>query len=282
MPDPSAPAGAATTEGDFRTRLRADCASCFGLCCVVPAFSASADFAVDKPARTPCRNLLADFGCGIHDRLRDKGFPGCTVYDCFGAGQQVCQVTFAGTDWRGAPETAEGMFTVFPVMRELHELLWYVNEALTLRAARPAHPELTAAREETERLTLLGPDALAELDVRPHWQSVNAVLSRVSELVRRGVRRPAELRGADLIGRDFHKADLRGANLRGAFLIGADLRRADLRLADVVGADTRGADLRGADLSTSLFLIQSQLDAARGDGTTKLPPALARPAHWAS
>ncbi|MFF5990723.1 pentapeptide repeat-containing protein [Prauserella flavalba] len=280
MPEPSAPPGAATATDGFRTRLRADCASCFGLCCVVPAFAASADFAVDKPARTPCRNLLADFGCGIHDRLRDKGFPGCTVYDCFGAGQHVSQVTFAGRDWRGAPETAERMFTVFPVMRELHELLWYVNEALTLRAARPVHADLTAAREETERLTLLEPDALAGLDVGPHWRSVNALLSRASELARRGVRRPAELRGADLIGRDFRKADLRGANLRGAFLIGADLRDADLRLADVVGADTRGADLRGADLSTSLFLIQSQLDAAKGDGGTTLPSTLTRPGHW--
>jgi hypothetical protein len=75
-------------------------------------------------------------------------------------------------------------------------------------------------------------------------------------------------------------ADLRGADLRGALLIGADLRAADLRGADVIGADLRGANLAGADLSTALFLIQSQLDAASGDATTKLPPRLTRPAHW--
>ena len=66
--------------------LRADCARCFGLCCVAPAFAASADFAIDKPAGQACPHLAGDFRCGIHDELRPRGFPGCTVYDCFGAG----------------------------------------------------------------------------------------------------------------------------------------------------------------------------------------------------
>ena len=54
----------------------------------------------------------------------------------------------------------------------------------------------------------------------------------------------------------------------------------DLRSADVIGADTRGADLRGADLRGALFLLQSQLDAARGDASTRLPLEHAVPAHW--
>ena len=33
-------------------------------------------------------------------------------------------------------------------------------------------------------------------------------------------------------------------------------------------------------LSDSIFLTQSQLDAAKGDTNTKLPPLLARPTHW--
>ncbi|MEU6641796.1 pentapeptide repeat-containing protein [Saccharomonospora sp. NPDC046836] len=267
---------------DQRSHLRADCSQCFGLCCVVPAFSASADFAIDKPARQPCPNLRTDFGCSIHDRLRPRGFAGCAVYDCFGAGQHVSQVTFGGRDWRQAPDTAAQLFTVFPIMRELRELLWYLGEALTLTAATPLHAELAAARERTEQLTELAADALVELDVRAHWQSVNALLVRASELARAGLaRRATEFRGADLMGRDLRGGDLRGANLRGAYLIGADLREADLRLADLVGADTRGADLRGADLSTSLFVAQSQLDAAaQGDQATRLPPGLLRPARW--
>jgi hypothetical protein len=69
------------------THLRADCANCFGLCCTALRFQASASFAIDKPAGTPCPNLLDDFRCGIHQHLRAEGFSGCTVWDCFGAGQ---------------------------------------------------------------------------------------------------------------------------------------------------------------------------------------------------
>ncbi|MGJ6966707.1 pentapeptide repeat-containing protein [Streptosporangium sp. G11] len=268
------------SEGD-RAGLRADCESCFALCCVVPAFSASSDFAIDKKAGQACPNLRADFRCGIHTRLRDKGFRGCTVYDCFGAGQKVSQVTFGGQDWRRAPRTAKQMFEVFPVMRDLHELLWYLTEALTLPPALPIRGELALALEETDRLTRDTPDALVRLDVAAHRREVNALLLRASELVRAGAGRgKKDRRGADLIGAKLKGADLRGANLRGAYLIGADLRGADLRTADLIGADLRGADLSGADLTGSIFLIQSQLDAAKGDARTTLPPSLIRPAHW--
>ncbi|RSN05593.1 hypothetical protein DMB42_26925 [Nonomuraea sp. WAC 01424] len=259
--------------------LLADCESCFGLCCVALPFSASADFAVAKDAGRPCVNLQDDFRCGIHTQLRQRGFPGCTVFDCFGAGQKVSQVTFEGRDWRRAPETSGQMFTVFPVMRQLHELLWYLAEALTLDAAAEIVPELRAAYESTERLTRESPGVLEKLDVAACRAEVNTLLLRVSELVRAG-HRGREHRGADLIGARLKGADLRAANLRGAYLIGADLRGADLRLADLIGADLRGADLSGADLTGSVFLTQAQVNAAKGSRATRLPASLTHPAHW--
>src|SRR5947209_16666923 len=249
-----------------RSSLRADCESCFALCCVAPAFAASADFAITKRAGQACPHLQSDFRCSIHTRLRQQGFRGCAIYDCFGAGQKVSQVTFGGQDWRRAPRTAKQMFEVFSIMRDLHELLWYLTEALTLQPARPLHGELSLALSETERLTHNDPDALMELDVAAHRRDVNALLLRTSSLVRAEVRhKKKDYRGADLIGARLKGADLRGANLRGTYLIGADLRGADLRMADLTGADFRDADLRGADLAESLFLIQSQVDAAKCD-----------------
>ena len=262
--------------------LHADCASCFALCCVALPFSASADFAINKRAGQPCTHLQTDFRCGIHDRLRERGFPGCTAYDCFGAGQKVSQVTFGGRDWRPAPQSAPQMFEVFPVMRQLHELLWYVTEALARPAAGSLQVALREVLDETERLARLHPDALLLLDVAAHRQTVNALLLAASELVRAEVgRTAAQHRGADLMGATLKGADLRGADLRGAYLIGADLRGADLRLADLIGADLRGADLSGADLTGSLFLTQFQLAAAKGDARTTVGPPLTRPAHWA-
>ncbi|MEV0697962.1 pentapeptide repeat-containing protein [Saccharopolyspora sp. NPDC050389] len=261
--------------------LRADCANCFGLCCVALPFAASADFAVNKDAGQPCTNLLEDFRCGIHSQLRERGFPGCTVFDCFGAGQKVSQVTFGGTNWRQAPRTAKQMFAVFPVMRQLHELLWYLTEALTLPAAEPVHDDLRKALEDTEALTRGSADELTEVDVAARRHDINALLLRTSELVRAKVAgRKKNHRGADLIGAKLRGADLRGANLRGAYLIAADLRGADLRSADVIGADFRDTNLRGADLTGAIFLTQAQLNAAKGDTATKLPPALSHPAHW--
>ena len=268
------------TSAPAATPLRADCARCVGLCCVVPGFSRSADFAIDKPAGEPCPHLRPDSRCGIHDRLREKGFAGCTVYDCFGAGQQVTQVTFGGSDWRSDP-FAERMFAVFPVMRALHELLWHVAAALALPAAEPLRDELRGAYDDTERLTRGTADSLLRLDVGAHHRAVNELLLRASELARRGAPHGAvDLRGADLVGKDLRRADLRGAVLRGARLVGADLTGADLRLADLTGADLRGATLSGADLADSLFHTQAQVDAARGDARTALPPTVTRPAHW--
>lgn len=264
-----------------RLELRADCERCIALCCVAPAFSASVDFAINKNAGQACPNLQSNFRCGIHTRLRQQGFRGCTVYDCFGAGQKVSQVTFSGQDWRQAPQNAKQMFAIFPIMRDLHEMLWYLNEALTLQPAHTLHEELNLALEETERLTYSSPETLIKLDVAAHRQEINSLLLRASELVRAKLKhKKKELRGADLIGARLKGADLRGANLRGAYLIGADLRGADLRMADFTGADFRDADLRGANLAESLFLIQSQLDAAKGNTETQLPPSLTHPAHW--
>ncbi|WP_406417063.1 pentapeptide repeat-containing protein [Streptomyces sp. NBC_00873] len=272
---------AAQSDSSGRNDLQADCASCFGLCCVALPFARSADFAVNKDAGQPCANLQTDFRCGIHTRLREKGFQGCTVFDCFGAGQKVSQVTFGGTDWRQAPETARPMFEVLPVMRQLHELLWYVTEALDLAPARPVHPDLRRALKRVDGLTRGDAASLTDLDVAALRDDVNALLLRTSDLVRAEVPgRKKNHRGAQLIGARLSGARLQGASLRGACLIGADLKKADLRMADLIGADLRGADLSGADLTGSIFLTQAQLNAAKGDSATKLPAALTRPAHW--
>jgi uncharacterized protein YjbI with pentapeptide repeats len=155
--------------------LRADCSRCVGLCCVAPAFARSADFAVDKPAGTPCTNLQADFRCAIHAHLRDRGFAGCTVFDCLGAGQRVT-AAFAGRDWR-TPEVAAPMFAAFGISRQVHELLWYLDEA----RERAPDPALDA---EWARLAdaALADAALADADLAA--ADVDAARERVGELLR--------------------------------------------------------------------------------------------------
>lgn len=269
LPDPWSP------------RWRADCSRCSGLCCMIPAFGRSADFAIDKPAGVACPNLTGEHRCSIHDHLRASGFAGCVVYDCFGAGQQVTQVVLGGRPWSHDDATAALAAAVFPVVRFLHELLRYAAEALAWPSSDPLRPALVATVDELEALVASPAGSLAALDVDAVRADVNRLLLACSE--RRRADAPArdvDLRGADLVGGDLRGRDLRGASLRGAVLVGADLRGADLRGADVIGADLRGADLRGADLRGALFLVPAQLEAATGDAGTLLVPPFTPPAHW--
>jgi hypothetical protein len=269
------------TIDERRAQLRADCSSCAALCCVVPAFARSSDFAISKPAGTPCPNLQRDLRCGIHADLRERGFPGCVVFDCYGAGQHVTQSTFGGHDWRTSPDVADHLGEVFPRMRVIFELRRYVAEAAAFPRAGAVRNRLEAAWDALARTVELPLPELLEVDVDAERAQVNALLLEASLLQRTG--EPAadvDHRGADLAGRDLRGHDLRGAGLRGALLVGADLRGADLRSADVIGADLRGADVRGADLRDALFLVPPQLEAARGDAATRLPGWAVRPAHW--
>lgn len=292
--------------------LRADCDNCAGLCCVALAFTRSSDFAFDKAAGDPCTNLAADSRCEIHPELRDRGMRGCTVFDCIGAGPRV---TVASGDWRAHADGGAQVFAVFPVMRQLHELLWYLQQAERMPGTGALVGEVLAASAATEELAVLPGEQLLAADVGGHWDRVVGLLGRVSEVVRAGVlvgevltsstRDLGEVstsstrdlsnstrRGgsgkhvkwgprADLVGAKLAGADLSGADLRGAYLIAADLSGARLELTDLIGADLRDANLSGADLSRALFVTQPQVNAAMGDEATRLPAEVERPTHWA-
>lgn len=274
--------------GDNTHSLKADCSQCCGICCVALYFSSSEGFPQDKKAGEPCRHLQPDSRCAIHPELPEQGLKGCMAFDCFGAGQKVSRVSFAGIDWRNSAESAPVMFKVFLIMQHLHELLWYLEDALHQPAARSEWSYLEDMRKETADLTMLPPQELVRLDVEALRERVNMLLLKTSELVRDEIpvasadkSKKQRRRGALLMGNDLRKHDLRGANLRGACLIAADLRGADLTAADLIGADFRDTDIRGTNLSRSLFLTQAQVNTARGDNSTRLPDRLEYPRWWA-
>ena len=252
--------------------LVADCGSCFGLCCVLLPFRREGGFGVDKDSGEPCHHLDPRDGCEIHDSLHASGWPGCAAFDCFGAGQQVSNVTYGGTSWREHDNLGE-MAAVLSVMRQLHEMLAHLAEV----ARRAPEAEPASQWDTIVALTRADPVTLLTADLDEIRAGVSGVLRDATvELHGPAHPMPADLAGADLRDRGLVRADLRGA-----LLIGADLRGADLALADLLGADLRGADVRGARLAEAWFLSQSQLNSTRGDDTTTLPSALNRPGHWA-
>ena len=233
-------------------------------------YSADAGFGADKAGGTPCRNLAEDDRCTIHADLNETGWRGCTIFECFGAGQQVSQVTYAGHSWRDAQVNRAEMAAVFSALRVIHEMLFHLEEALE---RQPNDDAVHRARTHLERIQEGTPEEILAVDLDEIVEEVGEVLRRIS----------ADLRGEegtlrqDLIGRDLRRRPLANANLRGALLIAADLRGVDLAGADLLGADLRDAQLHGADLSGSLFLTQPQLNAALGDADTQIPPRLRHP-----
>ena len=276
--------------------LRSDCSRCTGLCCVGLHLVRSADFAIDKPAGTPCPNLRTDFGCGIHARLPESGFPGCVAYDCLGAGQRVTAAVRAahdGATWRDDPAAARDAFAALPVVTQLQELLWYLAEVLALPAAAAVHDDARQALDRTAPLADLAAADLLALDVGAVRRTVGPLVDRASALVRDAARGATRDTGQ---ARDRRHRDGRrgaasphgtaraavppdappalrapGAGVRrrlrpGADLVGADLRGLDLAASALPGALLRGADLRGARLD-AVDLLGADLRGADARGT---------------
>ena len=277
------------TAKNIRQDLTADCSKCFGLCCTALNIIASSDFPINKPESIPCMNLQTDYSCQIHSQLREKGFKGCTVFDCLGAGQIVSQVTFSGQSWRDNPETGEKMFQVFPIMVQIHEMIAYTAEAMSFDIPTNLFDELSQKLKELQDLSKLDADELLSLELVMHRFSVNKLLTVASDSIREntivkliGAKKVKDFdhARADWMGKNLKGKDLRATDLRGAYLIAADMRNADLRAVNFIGADLRDADFSGADLSTSMFLTQMQINSAKGDVKTKLPAHIKRPSHW--
>ena len=164
---------------------------------------------------------------------------GCTSYECFGAGQHVSQVVYAGATWRGSADGGAEMFSVFAVVQRLHEMLVLLDQASALAPG----PELTRLRERVSGRTSGRPEEILDTDLDRLAVLVGEALREVSRSVRGD---GASYVGHDLVGQDLRAHDLVRADLRGAVLIAADLRDVVLDRTDLLGADLRDTDLSGA------------------------------------
>lgn len=251
--------------------LKIDCQNCFGICCVALYFSKFEGFPQDKVAGKACSHLSKDFKCSIHQDLSKKGFKGCIAYDCLGAGQKVAQVTYKGVDWKQASNPE--IFDVFLVMRQLHEMLWYLTDASLQKLESALKESIDKMILKLETVTKQDSTTLLALDIESYRDEVNQLLRQVGTL-------SSERFGKDLMGKNLTKKNLVNADLRGALLIAANLKGQDLSGANLIAADLRDADVRGAKLDKCLFLTQSQINTAKGDKHTLLPAYLTRPMHW--
>lgn len=283
-------------EMELLGRLRADCSKCVGLCCIALYFSKLDGFPHDKLPGKCCNNLTGEYRCKVHKELKRLGYRGCIGYDCFGAGQKTVQsirnssngilqtqTKLLSQNDRALP-LGESVLELFLVITQLHEMLWYLAEALKLNWDAGRAKKLQELIEMVIATTDFSAEKMRSVDIEAMRAKASSMLNEVSIEVRTLALGGANLAGpltmrshGDFIGKDLRKRKLRGESLRGVQLIAANLTGMDLSYTELLGADLRGAVIKGADLSRSLYLTQAQVNSAVGDADTLLPERLLRP-----
>ncbi|MCB9586231.1 MAG: hypothetical protein H6718_12585 [Polyangiaceae bacterium] len=172
-----------------RLELVTDCAQCLGVCCVATSFEQSDEFAHAKAPGERCRYLTSNSRCSIHSERERRGYSGCVLYDCNGAGPRVSAAL-------PLPEQAGDRHAAFLVVRQIHALIALVRHAADLVCK--SHP-LLAARLSTHEALLVRSvneaiQAPGSVDVESLSSSTHALLREVGgslgdrELARRQLR----------------------------------------------------------------------------------------------
>lgn len=269
--------------------LKINCKNCFGLCCVALNFSKIDGFPKDKSIGEPCENLDEDFKCIIHGSDKYQKMRGCIGYDCFGAGQRVSSEIYKGVSWKDSRDISKEMFSVFIIVQELHEFLWYLLDAFRISSSEQNKEKIKEKIEYIEEIIKKSHKDIKGVDLNLVWENIKEDLFNVAAINRQKYcefgksKLKAEskiLNRADFMGRDFKNHNMKGEDLSGAFLISANISGCNLDGCNLLGADIRDCDLRGADLRNTTFLTQRQINSAIGNNDTILPENIEMPLRW--
>lgn len=167
-----------------KSDLVPNCDSCSALCCVAPDIWRSKSFAFEKPAGIRCQHLASDYRCRIHDDLSVQGLQGCVDYQCYGAGQKVTKQIFGSATWLSHPELAERIFRTYFIVKSLHELLSYLNEATEMCPDPAVCSKIAKLCLKLESLTTAGEEALYGADIGDHKKRVQILIAEVGVAMR--------------------------------------------------------------------------------------------------
>lgn len=260
--------------------MKPDCQNCCALCCTALYFSKTEGFPADKPAGLPCQNLQPDFLCLVHSELEKRNLHGCQAYDCFGAGQIVTKEIFCGRNWSTTPKIAREMFDVFLIVYRLQQILWYLTEASCLNLEESIVWAIELLIQENKAVTQYSIQDILSWDINGYQLRANKVLKEVSRLCFLQFSTGKTTVAGDFVGKNFRGANLDGTNFATKLMFASNLEGCSLRGTNFLGSDLRDVNLKNTDLRDSLFLTQIQINAAKGNSSTHLPPWLDRPKSW--
>jgi hypothetical protein len=221
---------------------------------------------------------MADFRCDIHALLTAKKMKGCLAYDCFGAGQKVTQSYYDNENWKTNPDKADEIFRVFMKVFQLHQIAWYLLEALSFVKEEGLKADIDALIAENIQMTAGAAAEILAIDIAYYKVRVDQILKKVSDQV--AADSSDGTAHKDYFGKNFKGANLDGRDFSMALMIAANLKGCSLKKTNFLGADMRDANIKDTDLSGCVFLTQMQINGAQGNAKTRLPANLRRPASW--
>lgn len=203
-------------------------------------------------------------------------------HDCFGAGQKITEGLFWPPDWNTISRAdADLIFQSFLNVMQLHQILWYLSEASMLNLPQKERSQICRLLDEGATLEKTAPETLLTTDIDAFREKVNALLKNVCREIHERLRPGDPSKpGGNYMGKNMKNKNLSGTDFSMSLLIAANLEGACLYGANFLGADMRDTNIKNADLSQSLFLTQIQINSAKGNSSTKLPPYLKLPSVW--
>lgn len=252
------------------------------MCCVALYFSKAEGFPENKKAGTPCKNLQTDYQCSIHAQLSANSLKGCISYDCFGAGQQVTSLMPKRPIWNAiSPKEKDMIFSAFLTVMQLHHSLWYLAEATTLCLPKTEKEQLELLLIEGKKLAEQPIEVLQNRNIKPFQNKTNHLLKIISQEIRmKFCSDNKTVYSQNYMGKSLKRRNFTGQDFSMSLLIAASLEQSNLYGVNFLGADMRDTDIKNTDLSHSLFLSQMQINSARGNKMTVLPPYLSKPSIW--
>lgn len=258
-----------------------NCKKCSGLCCVALYFTKSDGFPKDKEAGAACKNLQLDYKCKVYSKLSQQKLKGCMSYDCFGAGQYVTHHLKSLPNWHSiSPKEADKIFNSYLVALRVHQTLWYLSQCLILRLPQSEKEQAKSLINEGIESIKKPLETLAVLDTRPFCEKSNKYLKHICEIYQAHFSNTNKMQSQNYMGKNMKQKNLAGKDFSMSLLIAANLEQATLYGTNFLGADMRDTNVRNTDLSQCLFLTQIQINTAKGNSHTVLPPYLYRPKVW--
>lgn len=258
-----------------------DCGKCCGLCCVALYFTKSDGFPKDKKAGVACENLQSDYRCKVHSNLSKQGLKGCMAYDCFGAGQFVTRHLKTEPNWLTiSSQEADEIINFYLAVMRVHQTLWYLSQCIILQLPQSEKQQAKSLINEGRAFLEKPCITLADLNTQLFCEQANQYLKHICALYQKNSSKTSDKQTQNYMGKNMKRKNLEGKDLSMTLLIAANFEQANLSGANFLGADMRDTNLCNTDVSQSLFLTQIQINAAKGNKNTILPPYLHKPEAW--